>query len=56
MEFIFEYGLFLVQAVTIVAAILIVAVGLVALGVKQKPEHEGHIEIAHLNDKYKQIG
>ena len=55
MEFIFEYGLFLAQAVTIVAAILIVAVTLVALGMKQKPEHEGHIEIAHLNDKYKQI-
>lgn len=55
MEFIFEYGLFLAQAVTIVAAILIVAVTLVALGLKQKPEHEGHIEIAHLNDKYKQI-
>lgn len=55
MEFIFEYGLFLAQAVTIVAAILIVAVSLVALGLKQKPEHEGHIEIAHLNDKYKQI-
>ncbi len=55
MEFIFEYGLFLAQAVTIVAAILIVAVTLVALGMKQKPEHEGHIEIAHINDKYKQI-
>jgi serine protease SohB len=55
LEFIFEYGLFLAQAVTIVAAILIVAVSLVALGLKQKPEHEGHIEIAHLNDKYKQI-
>ena len=55
MEFIFEYGLFLAQAVTIVAAILIVAVTLVALGMKQRPEHEGHIEIAHLNDKYKQI-
>lgn len=55
MEFIFEYGLFLAQAVTIVAAILIVAVSLVALGMKQKPEHEGHIEITHLNDKYKQI-
>jgi len=51
----FEYGLFLAQAVTIVAAILIVAVGLVALGIKQKPEHEGHIEIKHLNEKYKHI-
>ncbi len=55
MEFIFEYGLFLAQAVTIVAAILIVAVGLIALGMKQKPDHEGHIEIKNLNEKYKQI-
>jgi serine protease SohB len=55
LEFIFEYGLFLAQAVTIVAAILIVAVSLVALGMKQKPEHEGHIEIKNLNEKYKQI-
>ena len=55
MEFIFEYGLFLAQAVTIVAAVLIVAVGLVALGMKQKPEHEGHIEILNLNEKYKQV-
>ncbi len=55
MEFIFEYGLFLAQAVTIVAAVLIVAVGLVAMGMKQKGEPEGHIEISHLNDKYEQI-
>ena len=55
MELLYEYGLFLAQAVTIVAAVLIVAVGLVALGIKQKPEHEGHIEIKHLNEKYKQI-
>ncbi len=55
MEFIFEYGLFLAQAVTVVAAILIVALGLVALGMKQKPEHEGHIEILNLNEKYKLV-
>jgi len=56
LEFIVEYGLFLAQAVTVVAAILIIAVGLVALGMKQKPEHSGHIEIHKLNEKYEQIG
>jgi len=56
LDFILEYGLFLAQAVTVVAAILIVAVGLVALGMKQKPEHTGHIEILKLNEKYRQIG
>ena len=55
MEFIFEYGLFLAQAITIVAAILIVTVGIIALGMKQKSEHEGHIEIVNLNEKYKQV-
>jgi serine protease SohB len=56
LEFIYEYGLFLAQAVTLVAAILILVTGLVALGQKQKAElHEGHIEIRNINEKYKQI-
>lgn len=57
MEFVYEYGLFLAQAVTLVAAILVVVAGLVAIGHRQKAEqHEGHIEIRNLNDKYRQIG
>ena len=57
MEFIYEYGLFLAQAATLVAAILIVVAGLLSLGHRQKAEqHEGHIEIRNLNDKYRQIG
>ena len=55
MEFIYEYGLFLAQAVTLVVAILVVATALVGLGMKQKTEEEGHIEIRHLNEKYRQI-
>ena len=56
MEFIYEYGLFLAQAVTLVIAILVVATVLVGLGMKQKHDDEGHIEIRHLNEKYRQIG
>ncbi|MFT6051236.1 MAG: serine protease SohB [Halioglobus sp.] len=56
MEFLLEYGLFLAQAVTLVAAILIVAVGLLSLTVKHKPEQDGQIEIHHVNEKYKHIG
>ncbi len=56
MEFLYQFGLFLAQAITIVAAILIVAGGLVSLGNRQKPEEEGHIEIRNLNEKYRQIG
>jgi serine protease SohB len=57
LEFVYEYGLFLAQAVTLVAAILVVVGGLVAMGQKQKADqHEGHIEIRNLNEKYKMIG
>jgi len=56
LEYLFDYGLFLAQAVTIVAAILIAVGGVVALSQRQKAEQEGHIEIKHLNEKYKHIG
>jgi serine protease SohB len=55
LEFLYDYGLFLAQAATVVIAILIVAVGLVALGQKQKPAHTGHIEITKLNDRYRDV-
>ena len=57
MEFIYEYGLFLAQAVTFVAAVLILVAGLVSLGHRQRvDQHEGHIEIRDLNEKYRHIG
>ena len=56
MEYLYEYGLFLAQAVTVVAAILVVVAVSVMLGQKQRPSHEGHIEIRNLNEKYEQIG
>jgi serine protease SohB len=57
LEFIYEYGLFLAQAVTLVAAILILVAGLLSIGLRQRAEqHEGHIEIRHVNEKYNQIG
>ncbi|PLW68879.1 protease SohB [Pseudohalioglobus lutimaris] len=57
MEYIYEFGLFLGQAIVLVAAFLIVVTGLVSIGQRNKAElHEGHIEIRNLNEKYKQIG
>ena len=57
MEYLYDYGLFLGQAITLVAAILILAAGLMSLGQKQRSEqHEGHIEIRNLNERYSQIG
>ena len=56
MEFLYHYGLFLAQAVTLVGAILILVAGLVAVGQRNKAEqHEGHIEIRNLNEKYEQM-
>ncbi len=56
MEFLYEYGLFLAQAVTLVGAILILVAGLVSVGQRNKAEqHEGHIEIRNLNEKYDQL-
>jgi serine protease SohB len=56
LEYIYEYGLFLAQAVTLVAAILVVVAAIVSMGQKQRSEHhEGHIEIRNLNDKYRHI-
>ena len=57
MEYIYEYGLFLAQAATLVIAVLVVVAGLVAIGQRQRSEqHEGHIEIRNLNQRYRQIG
>ena len=57
MEFLYDFGLFLAQALTLVIAVLLLFAGLFAIGSRQKKaEHEGHIEIRNLNEKYKQIG
>lgn len=56
MEFLAQYGLFLAQAVTVVVAILIVVGGVLALGQRQRPERDGHIEVRHLNERYRRMG
>tara|TARA_R110000823_G_scaffold305166_2_gene427068 strand:+ start:3970 stop:5031 length:1062 start_codon:yes stop_codon:yes gene_type:complete len=57
LEFLYEYGLFLARAVTVVAAILILVAGLVAIGSRQRAvHHEGHIEVRKINERYKAMG
>ena len=57
MEFIYEYGLFLAQAVTFVVAVLILVVGILSLGVRQRGDNQsGQIELLNLNEKYRHIG
>ena len=54
-EFFFDYGLFALKAITIVVAILIVVVGSIAAGMRNKKSPEGHIEVKKINDDIKDI-
>ncbi|MDO8862360.1 protease SohB [Haliea sp. E1-2-M8] len=56
MEYVYEYGLFLARTVTVIAAILLVAAGMVALSHRHKAERKGHIEICKLNDRQQEVG
>lgn len=57
MEFLYEYALFLARAITVVAAVLVVVAGLVAIGSRQRAvQHEGHIEIRKVNERYRVMG
>ena len=50
MEFLAEYGIFLLKALTIVVSIILVFAGIASLGGKQKASHDGHIAINKVND------
>ncbi len=56
MEFLFEYGLFLAKAVTIVIAIMAI-VGIIvsaAAGQGSSGDDEGELQVTHLNEQYKE--
>lgn len=55
MDFLNEYGLFLAQAVTIVVAVGAIVVLVASLGMRQRSESGGHIEVQHLNERYKDL-
>lgn len=50
MEFLYEYGLFLAKAATILVTILLAVGGVIALASKQKPG-KGHLDIASISDR-----
>ena len=54
MEFLSEYGMFLAKAATIVAALLVVVGGIVALAARGGAEsgQRGRLDIRHLNEDY----
>ncbi|MEM8766536.1 MAG: protease SohB [Pseudomonadota bacterium] len=52
MDYLFDYALFLAQAVTIVAAILIVLTAMASLGTRRQVHGSaGHLEVKKLNDR-----
>ncbi|WP_123713335.1 protease SohB [Sinobacterium caligoides] len=52
MDFFLEYGLFLLQAITIVVAIVLTVAGVVAASSRTPKGEDGQIEIKSLNEKY----
>ncbi len=56
MSFLAEYALFLAKTVTIVAAILLLVGGAVALSQRQRGKGErGHLEVTNLNERYEEM-
>ena len=54
MEFLYEYGLFIAKAVTIVVAILLAVGGIIGLASKQK-HPKGHLEITSISEHLEDI-
>lgn len=52
MDFLYEYGLFLAQALTIAGTIIFVAGSLLAMSMRQKNHGSDEIEITRLNEKF----
>jgi serine protease SohB len=52
LEFLSEYGLFLAKALTVIV-VLVIAVILMGLGSRGRHAEKGHIEVAKLNDRYR---
>ena len=60
MEFLYEFGLFLLKAITIVAAILFVISGIVSASQKNKPgkgskKPKGDITLTNLSEEYSDL-
>ena len=53
MEFLYEFGLFLAKALTLVVAIMVVAVGIFSLSRRGHGQPEGTLKIEKLNDRYR---
>lgn len=55
MDYLYEYLVFLAQAVTVVAAILVVMSGAASVGMKLQQREQGHLEVKKLNDQLESL-
>jgi serine protease SohB len=52
LEFLADYAIFLLKAVTVVGAILFVIAGAIAIGQRHRHTADGHIEVHDLNERF----
>ena len=52
MEFLYEYGLFVAKAITLVIAILVVIGGIMIMAAKGRAGKQGKLKVRHLNKRY----
>jgi len=55
MEFLSEYGMFLIKTITIVVAIIAAAGGLIAVSMRGQTAHKERLEVKHLNRHYEDL-
>ncbi|MEE8079254.1 MAG: protease SohB, partial [Pseudomonadales bacterium] len=55
MEYLYEYLMFLAQAVTVVVAIMLILSAVTSLSLKRQHAEHGHLEVRKLNDSLQQL-
>jgi len=55
LEFLFEYGLFLAKAITLIVSILLVVIVVVGLNHKSRSPELGHIQVTNINEKFENL-
>lgn len=55
MDFLFEYGIFLAKAVTLVAVLLIILSSLTSFSAKNRLNNRGELKVTHLNDDINKV-
>ena len=52
MDFLYEYGLFLVKFGTVIGGVAVIAFFVTMLRMRSRVEQDGHLEVKHINQKF----